>query len=821
MMHAQLRMTATAPSTSSPSSLFPSPRSSTISAKLPPSRGSSASRRQPPTRSKVAAPLRSLTRTPVVVVAAVAADAVPAPDDQAPSTPTSRGGPPPPRPGALPFDTPLAIALAGAAFEAYNSPAGFSSDANKNNNDDFVDADGTRTRYLDAAVLSAASCGGVVAKIKVSRAAGLPASDAWGTSDPYFLAELKGRASAHQSAVVSRTCSPTFDDEFELYVGRKGLDSSSNDGNEEQDPLDAVLRVSFFDSDALTADDALGWAEVSLRELSEKAAASGGQEVELQLRAPGEEGGESSSSGSGGSGSGKSAGSVFLSGSVRTLSQPELESRASGSIAPDGTDEVARMSRAWRSLARAAAGGDSSSSAAADSIFEPAAFIENPASDTQLWIGVDSSTKRLMIAFRGTETTKIMDVLTDLNAVSTPIDVRASSPLPSPSPSSSPSSPSTSEPGALPLPGYARVAPRSAAQGGPPLAPMDRDSLWCHQGFMAAYRSVRCSVLRVVGECLAAAAAAASSCSSSSNGNSTATPWKLLFTGHSLGGALATLCAYEFAHLEFSDASGNGGIDRLIVYNFGSPRVGSGAFASHFDSSLPDCWRVVNAADLVPRVPRLLGYAHVGHAVPLKSDGTFDDEAIAENYAAGLYGDGDYAPVVGVGSSSVESPSPSLPVRKASFASPSASASEGIEPVFDEEGANVITAATALAQAAASALFGGGGAKKNENGGEGAGEESKTGGGYLTEKQAAADAVSKLISSEIRTMSDFLSGDAVSHHTEAVYLEVLRKAVDAAGDLARELEEESRGENEEGEVEAAAVKAAEAAQELIEEAQKS
>lgn len=359
----------------------------------------------------------------------------------------------------------------------------------------------------------------------------------------------------------------------------------------------------------------------------------------------------------------------------------------------------------------------------------------------------------------------------------------------------------------MPLPSYARVSPKSAARGGPPLAPMDRESLWCHQGFLAAYRSVRCSVLRVAGECLAA-----------HDGASPSTlPWRILFTGHSLGGALATLCSYEFAHLEFGDAAEGAAawVERLVVYNFGSPRVGSGAFAAHFDSSLPDCWRVVNAADLVPRVPRLLGYAHVGHAVPLKSDGTFDDEAIAENYALGLYGDGDYATV------SSPSPSASSPSgKKDSFASPAAAVSEEIERVFDEEGANVITAATALAQAAASALFGG--ARKKSGGeGEGEGRESGSGRGeYLKEKQAAADAVSKLISSEIKTMNDFLSGDAVVHHTEAVYLEVLRKAVDAASDLARELEEESRGENVEGEVEAAAKKAAEAAQELIEETQR-
>lgn len=340
------------------------------------------------------------------------------PPTAAPTTP--RGGPPPPRPGALPFDTPLAIALAGAAFEAYNSPTGFDVDS-KGNDFALVDADGARTHYLDPKVLAAASCGGVVATVRVSRAQGLPASDAWGTSDPYFLAELKGRASAHQSAVVSRTCSPVFDDEeFELLVGRPppggGSRQSGGGGGrheEQEDPLDAVLRISFFDSDALTADDALGSAEISLRELSERTAAAGGEEVELELHAPRAAAADAAGAAAEGAeerGNSSAAGSVFLSGSVRTLSEPEIASRASGSIAPDGADEVARMSRAWRSLAKAAAAaggvaGDDSSPA--DSIFEPAAFIENPASDTQLWMGVDRSSRSLMIAFRGTETTKM------------------------------------------------------------------------------------------------------------------------------------------------------------------------------------------------------------------------------------------------------------------------------------------------------------------------------------------------------------------------------------------------------------------------------
>jgi len=383
-----LRATQSPAAVAAPSPLAPPPRS----AKALPFRAGARLSRAKTTKNNSA--LRSL------VAAAADADAPSPSSSEAPpplSSPASpspsRGGPPPPRPGALPFDTPLAIALAGAAFEAYNSPAGFEmADPSGRDFAAFVDADGTTTRYFDPQVLAAATCGGAVASLRVSRAEGLPASDAWGTSDPYFVAELRGRAAAHRSAVVPRTCNPTFDDDFELFVGRGRLNEKGKE--EEEDPLDAILKISLFDSDALTADDALGWAEISLRELEKQGAAG---EVELALVAAG--------------GETRSAGSVFLSGGVRTLSETELAARASGSIAPDGTDEVARMSRAWRSLARAAAGGggggEGKEGEDASSIFEPAAFIENPATDTQLWVGIDGPTRRLMIAFRGTETTKM------------------------------------------------------------------------------------------------------------------------------------------------------------------------------------------------------------------------------------------------------------------------------------------------------------------------------------------------------------------------------------------------------------------------------
>jgi nuclear pore complex protein Nup85 len=54
-----------------------------------------------------------------------------------------------------------------------------------------------------------------------------------------------------------------------------------------------------------------------------------------------------------------------------------------------------------------------------------------------------------------------------------------------------------------------------------------------HSGFLSAYRSVKDQVLSLVAALTA--------------GASPGDPWVIWVTGHSLGGALATLCAYELA----------------------------------------------------------------------------------------------------------------------------------------------------------------------------------------------------------------------------------------------------------------------------------
>lgn len=124
--------------------------------------------------------------------------------------------------------------------------------------------------------------------------------------------------------------------------------------------------------------------------------------------------------------------------------------------------------------------------------------------------------------------------------------------------------------------------------------------VWVHSGFLNAYDSVRGSVLGLIDTALAGEK----------------DPWTILLTGHSLGGALATLCAFDLSHRRWSQ----GRHHQIVMYNYGSPRVGNKAFAVEFDRAVPNAWRIVNRRDAVVTVPRLVGYCHVGHAVIMGGD---------------------------------------------------------------------------------------------------------------------------------------------------------------------------------------------------------
>lgn len=86
----------------------------------------------------------------------------------------------------------------------------------------------------------------------------------------------------------------------------------------------------------------------------------------------------------------------------------------------------------------------------------------------------------------------------------------------------------------------------------------------------------------------------------------------LWFTGHSLGGAMATICA---GRCFLSSIPSN----PTQLYTFGSPRVGNRRYVNHVKL---DYYRWVNNNDVVTRVPPAwLGYRHTGQEMYLNAYG--------------------------------------------------------------------------------------------------------------------------------------------------------------------------------------------------------
>jgi hypothetical protein len=86
----------------------------------------------------------------------------------------------------------------------------------------------------------------------------------------------------------------------------------------------------------------------------------------------------------------------------------------------------------------------------------------------------------------------------------------------------------------------------------------------------------------------------------------------LVFTGHSQGGALATLSAY------FMDVKVFAKYGLPLLVTFGSPRVGNRKFAKNFLKKTIDSRRYVNTADSVTILPPVwLGYKHIKNKVKI------------------------------------------------------------------------------------------------------------------------------------------------------------------------------------------------------------
>uniref|UniRef100_A0AC35TMR0 Lipase_3 domain-containing protein n=1 Tax=Rhabditophanes sp. KR3021 TaxID=114890 RepID=A0AC35TMR0_9BILA len=73
--------------------------------------------------------------------------------------------------------------------------------------------------------------------------------------------------------------------------------------------------------------------------------------------------------------------------------------------------------------------------------------------------------------------------------------------------------------------------------------------------------------------------------------------YKLKITGHSLGGALASLAAMR------SQIEGYKQSSDITIITFGEPRTGTYNWAMNYDRLIPKSYRVVNSMDVVPHSP--------------------------------------------------------------------------------------------------------------------------------------------------------------------------------------------------------------------------
>jgi predicted lipase len=78
--------------------------------------------------------------------------------------------------------------------------------------------------------------------------------------------------------------------------------------------------------------------------------------------------------------------------------------------------------------------------------------------------------------------------------------------------------------------------------------------------------------------------------------------YKVTVTGHSLGGAIATLAAASLRNAGYS----------VALYTFGSPRIGGSKISTYITNQLGGNYRVTHWNDPVPKLPLLtMGYVHV------------------------------------------------------------------------------------------------------------------------------------------------------------------------------------------------------------------
>lgn len=228
-------------------------------------------------------------------------------------------------------------------------------------------------------------------------------------------------------------------------------------------------------------------------------------------------------------------------------------------------------------------------------------FLQSVATNTQIWFFVDEKNKCVVVSFRGTEQSSVKDGLTDAQLFMqcwTPgeeIRLDICTEL------------TVGIPAFLPK-GFG-VREKLEEEG----ESMDKDRCAIHYGFLQAYKSIQEPLHRAI-KLLS---------------EDLSEEYSFFLTGHSLGGALATVAALDMQEKY------NLGADRLCVMSFGAPKVGNMNFARGFNKRVPNAFRIINDKDAIAHLPEsnsdysaLFRYAHAGRIVLMSENGDYWIEGV-------------------------------------------------------------------------------------------------------------------------------------------------------------------------------------------------